>query len=390
MQPSSNPLSDRVREIRKRRGMTQRDLAAASGLGLHTVKDAESPDGRQLRVKTLAALARGLHVTTADLMTPGQPEADPVTADQWDDVRAALYRPAAQGAEPPTQRDVLASLRACMPDLAENRYTDVRAVLPDLIRDAAALGEEGRAAQSRVLNATAWLLTQTRQWDDALATGRRALDAAPDRGDKIAAANTLCWCLLRQGRLAEAGDLAVEWADRTEPRISRASEADVAGWGKLWLYVANAHVRNNEPGAAADALRVAGAAAARIGREVHTDLSTTRTFGPVTVPMIAAENAVLSGKPDQALEIAERLPRSGLAHAMSASVLRHRLDVAAARTEIRDYAQAVEVMDSLRRQAPQWLSHQRYARDVLATVIKRRRTLTPQMRQLADTVRLPL
>jgi hypothetical protein len=342
-------------------------------------------------VRTLAAIARGLHVTTAELMTPGQPEADPVAADVWGDVRTALYRPPAAGWEPTAEPDVLAALARCMPALAENRYSDVRAVLPDLIRDAALLGDDGRAAQSRVLNATAWLLTQTRQWDDALTAGRRALDAAPDRGDKIAAANTLCWCLLRQGRLGEAGALAVEWADRTEPRISRASDADLAGWGKLWLYVANAQVRNNEPGAAADALRIAGAAAARIGREVGTDESTTRTFGPVTVPMIAAENAVLSGKPDRALAIAERLPRSGLVHAMSASVLRHRLDVAAAHSQIHGHgADAVEVMEELRRKAPQWLAQQRYARDVLAVVIRRRRTLTPQMQDLADAVRLPL
>lgn len=390
MNDSSIPTFGRVREIRKRRGMSQRELAAASGLALHTVKDAESPNGPQPRVRTLAALARGLHVTTAALMTPGLPEADPVTADPWDDVRDALYRPGSPDAGPASQREVLAGLRACMPDLAENRYTDVRAVLPDLIRDAASLGEEGRTAQSRVLNATAWLLTQTRQWEDALTTGRRALDAAPDRSDKIAAANTLCWCLVRQGRLAEAGDLAVEWADRTEPRISRASEYELAGWGKLWLYVANAQVRNNEPGAAADALRIAGAAAARIGREVHTDESTTRTFGPVTVPMIAAESAILSGKPDRALAIAARLPASGLVHETSASVLRHRLDVAAAHAQVRDYPQAVEAMSALRRQAPQWLAQQRYARDVLSEVIRRRRTLTPEMRQLAEAVRLPL
>jgi len=355
------------------------------------VKDVESPGGPQPRVRTLAALARGLHVTTAELMTPGLGDAaDPVKADQWHDVRAALYRPAPAGGDGHSERQVLAGLRECMPALAENRYSDVRAVLPDLIRDAEALGEGGQAARSRVLNAAAWLLTQTRQWDDALTTGRRALDAAPDRSDKIAAANTLCWCLLRQGRLAEAGDLAVEWADRTEPRISRASDADLAGWGKLWLYVANAQVRNNEPGAAADALRVAGAAAARIGREVGTDESTTRTFGPVTVPMIAAENAVLSGKPDRALAIGERLPRSGLVHAMSASVLRHHLDMAAASAQTRDYGRAVEVVSGLRSRAPQWLAQQRYARDVMEGIITRRRTLSMEMRELADAVRLPL
>jgi hypothetical protein len=277
-----------------------------------------------------------------------------------------------------------------MPDLAANRYSQVRAGLPGLIRDAAALGEDGRTAQSRVLNATAWLLTQTRQWEDAMTTGRRALDAAPDTADAVAAANTLCWCLLRQGRLGEAGDLAVEWADRTEPRISRASDTDLAGWGQLWLFVANARIRNNEPGAAADALRVAGAAAARIGRWVHMDASTARAFGPAAVPMIRAENAMLSGRPDRVLAIAERVPGDGLADASSTSVMRHRLDVASAHSQLRGYAEAVDVLERLRRQAPEWLVRQRTARDVVEGIVRRRRTLTPQMRELAAAVRLEL
>ena len=383
---------ERVQRLRKLRGLSQKEFARQSGLSLRTVTTVEQGTAH-VRVETLKAMAEALHVQTRHLQDPGAPEQpDPMAGDPWEDVRAALYRPqpAGGGTEPAAEREVLAALRACMPDLAANRYSQVRAVLPELIRDAGALGEDGRTAQSRVLNTAAWLLTQTRQWEDALTTGRRALDAAPDRADKIAAANTLCWCLLRQGRLGEAGDLAVEWADRTEPRISRASDADLAGWGKLWLYVANAQVRNNEPGAAADALRIAGAAAARIGREVVTDESTTRTFGPVTVPMIRAENALLSGRPDRVLAIAERIPGDGLVHAMSASVLRHRLDVAAAHSQLRGYAEAVDVLEGVRRQAPEWLVQQRTARDVMEGIVARRRTLTPQMRELAAAVRLEL
>lgn len=389
MDPSTT--GERVQRLRKLRGLSQKEFARRARLSLRTVTTVEQ-DAAPVRIATLLAMAEALQVETRVLLSPGLPEQpDPMRGAPWEDVRAALYRPAASGgAEPAAEREVLAALASTMPALADNRYAEVRSVLPGLIRDAAALGADGRTAQTRVLNATAWLLTQTRQWEDALTAGRRALDAAPDRGDKIAAANTLCWCLLRQGRLGEAGDLAVEWADATEPRISRAAVADLAGWGKLWLYVANARVRNNEPGAAADALRIAGAAAARIGREVHTDASTTRTFGPATVPMIRAENAILSGRPDQALAIAGRIPRDGLLHAMSASVLRHRLDVAAAHSRLRSYADAVDVLDGLRAQAPEWLVQQRTARDVMEGIVRRRRTLTPRMRELAAAVRLDL
>jgi transcriptional regulator with XRE-family HTH domain len=378
--------------LRKVRGLTQQQLAVASGVSERTVQTVEQAQAG-VRLKTVAALAKGLRVTTARLLAPGEPDpGDPLQGDPWQDMRAALYQPLA-AAEPATEADVLGGLALLRPDLAANRYDRARAVLPALVADARSLGGQGRTAQSRVLNATAWLLTQSRQWEDALTAGRLALDAAPDPVDKVAAANTLCWCLLRQGQLQEALDLAVKWADETEPRrLSRASDADLAGWGKLWLGVTNAKIRNNEPGAAEDALRLAAAAAARIGREVEADASTTRTFGPVTVPMIRAENAAISGKPDLVLKIAaEDVPRGGkLVHAMSASVLRHGLDVATAHAQKHEWAEAVDTLDGLRRKAPQWIAVQRTARDLAEEVIARRRTLTPQMREVAAAVRLDL
>lgn len=381
---------ERVRRVRKLRGFTQRELAARSGLALRTVKTVEQGTGHP-RVQTLRAIAKALQVTTTRLMTSGQDGPDPVAADVWDDVRDALYRPAAgDGDEPATEAGVLAALAAVIPDLAANRYGRVRAVLPALIRDSAALGGDGRCVRSAVLNATAWLLTQTRQWEDASTAAHLARGAARGRLDAAAAVSTECWCLLRQGRLDEAATLAGAWADQVEPRFSRATTGELAAWGKLLLCVNNAAVRDNRPDDAADALSLAKAAADRIGREVRLDRSTARTFGPVSVAMIAAENAAITGKPDRVLRIAGKLPRSGLLYGESAARRRHGLDVACAHVMLRDYGEAVAVMDGLRVQAPEWLAQQRYARDILEDVVSRRRTLTGQMRELAAAVRLPL
>lgn len=389
MHPSST-LGQRVQRVRKLRGLTQRELAARAGIGLKTLQVVEQ-DAAPVRASTIHAIAKTLHVTTDSLDGPGEDRPDwpgfpdPLTADPWQDVRTAMYQPGERPGDQPSERDVLRRLRRLMPLLAANRYEDARAQLPALIEDSAALG---RTAQSRVLNATAWLLTQTRQWEDAMTAARQAMDAATDYGDKVAAANTMCWCLLRQGLLADAAALAVRQADEAEPRISRATPAELAGWGKLWLYVNNAATRNNEPGRAQDALRIAEAAAARIGREVETDRSTTRTFGPVTVPMIKGEAALLSGQPDRALAIAGTIPEGRLVHAMSASVLRHHLDVAGAYSQLRQYGDAVDVLEGMRLQAPEWLPQQQAARDLVEDIVERRRTLTPQMRGLAAAVRL--
>lgn len=380
----------RVRTLRMVRGLTQRELAAQARVAYRTVQTVEQGTA-PVRISTVRLIARALGVTTAELLQPGLPEApDPMLAAPWEDVRAALYRGGPAAEAPVGPRYVLAGLEAVMPDLAVNDYASARAVLPSLLRDAAAAeGERAMTARSRVWNATAWLLTQSRQWEDALATGHRALDAAELPADKVAAANTLAWCLLRQGRLAEGAALAVEWADRTEPaRFSRADPRLLAGWGKLWLYVANSSVRNNEPGAAAAAMGNAMAAAVKIGREVETDNSTARTFGPATAKMIEAETALLAGRPDKVIAIRATIPAGELVHEANAQALRSRLDEATAYTELKRWGDAVDVLDGIRRIAPQWLGYQRPAQDAMADVLRRRRTLTAQMREVAAAVRI--
>jgi transcriptional regulator with XRE-family HTH domain len=381
-----------MQSIRKRRGVTQAELAEASGVSVSLIRQLEQEQRADTRVETARRLAMALRVpTTALLAREGDSDdADPQTTDEWQPVRDALFAPARAGQpdEPPTHEGVLAALRGVRPALAANHYSQVRQVLPAVLRDAEALNGDGRKARTRALNLTGWLFVQTRQFDTAAAALQLATDAADSRLDAAAASNTLCWSLLRQGKLADARDLSTRWADDIEPRFSRATVAELSVWGRLLLGITNAAVRDNRPGEAEDALLLAGSAAARIGREVVSDASTTRTFGPVTVAMIEAESAAICDQPDKVLSIAERLPADVL-HPASASRCRHRLDVANALTQTRRHTEAVAVIEDLRRDAPEWLAQQRYARDILARIISKRRTLTPQMRDLADFCHVP-
>jgi transcriptional regulator with XRE-family HTH domain len=385
-------LGDVVRRARKLRGMTQQQLARASRVSLRTVKDIENGSGNH-RNATLHAVASGLTLRTSDLTLPGQAEHQPVPAEPWEDVRDALYRrmPGADPDEEPTADGVLAGLEDMMPVWRASEYSRARLILPGLIRDAMSLDgdEDGRSAKSRTLNATAWLLTMTRQFDDGLTASRLALEAAPGVADAVAAVSTMAWCLLRQGRLGEARDVAVKWANDTEPKFSRATTAELAAYGKLLLYVHNALLRDNQPHGADDALAMARAAAARIGREVPANASTTMTFGPVQVQVITAEAAGILGKPDKVIAIAERLPGTGLGRIEPVQRLRHQLDVANARGMKRDWDGFTEVMQGLRAQAPEWLANQQYARDIVASAIDRRRgPASADLQQLAVAVRL--
>lgn len=49
----------------------------------------------------------------------------------------------------------------------------------------------------------------------------------------------------------------------------------------------------------------------------------------------------------------------------------------------------MDILSRIRVSAPQWLPHQRYARDIVGRIVEKRRTLTPEMRLIADAVGLP-
>ena len=65
------------------------------------------------------------------------------------------------------------------------------------------------------------------------------------------------------------------------------------------------------------------------------------------------------------------------------------LDVAAALVATHKNNAAIGVLQDIHRVMPEWLPSQRYARDILGRVVDQQRTLTPEMRELTDAVRLP-
>ncbi|MFL4903057.1 transcriptional regulator [Streptomyces sp. MMS24-I2-30] len=286
-------------------------------------------------------------------------------------------------------RGVQAALRETEPLFSGDHFTALSVMLPPLLRDAEALGPEGRSVRVRLLQLAGWLMVQTRQFRAAEVALERALDDAADRLESAATVNTLCWLLLRQGELGKAYDLAVKWADETEPRMSRATPGELSTWGWMLLRVSAAAVRNSQPGDAEDALRLATAAAIALGREYAPENDFLRTFGPTTVKLKAAENAGVIDRPDMVLRIAERVPVFGL-RPTSNNRNRHLLDVADAYAKTGNYGDAFGKLEQIKAGSPEWLPNQRYARDVLGRVIKGRRTLTAEMRAMADVVGLPL
>lgn len=394
-EPDDIRIGARLQDARKRRGLTQRELARLSDVSISTIRKLEQGERQDTRLETARRLAAALHVSTVYLVARHRDEdpAGPATLDQWAPVRRALTSPAHPDDvdEAPTVDGVRAALADAMPLFSGDDFAELAEILPGLIRDADVLAEleseEGHALRVRVMHLAGWLLTQTRQFDVAGAALDRAMDSDPLQG--AAVVNTRCWLLLRRGRLTEARELATRWADEVEPRLSRATMDELSAWGWLLLRVSAAAVRDNRDGEAKGALRLAQAAASAMGREHAPQGDFLRTFGPVTVALKRVENAMVANRPDQVLRLAKRVPQGGL-RPTSNNRNRHLLDVANAQTCTRRYGEAVETLARIRGDSPQWLPNQRYAKDILGRIITRRRTLRPEMRELADAIGLPL
>jgi len=392
-------MGGRVRDVRKRRGLSQRELATAAGVSLSTVKKIEQGTYGGVRLETAHKLAIVLRVPTSALVTePDAPVPSPQAVQRWEPVRLALE--GAPGGQPdgePTLEGIRSAFADVVASLLAGRFSEVGAVLPALLRDTDALvsvsANGGRTAarslRAQVRQVAGSLMLHTWQFE----TAGRAFDMAmADASDPLTAMSVVderCWGLIRQGRLTETRELAFRWAAENEPKMSAATPDQMAQWGRLLVRAAMAAVRDNRPDEAAEALKLARMAAIGAGPDFTLSHS-WHVFGPMTVSVFAAEHAMIADRPEVVLTIGHRLESASAA----VPVLRHspslRLDVANAHATLREYAEAVGVLQQLRRDRPQWLPQQRYAADILAKIVKGRRTLTADMRELADAVRLPL
>lgn len=381
----------KVKQARKLSGLTQRELAKESGVSVSTIRKLEQGERSGARMETLHALAKPLRLRTMDLVEkPKEDGAREETRELWAATRAELVRPPATNIDDPaTPSGVADVLAASVPLYREHHFAELAAVLPLLLRDADTLGDDGRGVRVRVLQLAAGALTHTRQFDVAELVVRRALADARDRMDASASVNTLAWLLIRQGRLTEALTLATQWADDVEPRMSRATAAELSAWGLLLLRASGAAARNNQTGVAADMLKLARSAATAIGREVRPEHENVRTFGPTTVRMLTVEDALVKDLPDKALRLAEHMPLYSVRPSISVRS-RHALDVANAHARLGQYTESFGKLSEVQAGSPEWFPNQTPARDTLRTIIEGRRTLTPEMRHMADTLQLTL
>ncbi|MFI9411672.1 helix-turn-helix domain-containing protein [Nocardia gamkensis] len=380
-------LGERLRSVRKRSGLTQRELADSSGVSLSLIRKIEQGERDDTRMQTLRRLAVAMSCPLSALLGPDPRLPESGNGELWQPARQALVTTAgSQSIDPQPERSMYESLAAAVKLYHDNEYEQLARVLPQLIAD-------GREAppliRSRILQLVGSVMVQTRQLQPARTALEQSLRDAEATGSVLDAASaviTLCWLLLVERRFEQVRTLAVSWADRIEPRLSVATTRELSTWGWLLLRGSAAAIRDNRPDEADDMIRLANAAAVAVKRDSGSYHQYWTTFGPATVAMKRVENAIVDDRPDLALRLAGHVP-PGLSPT-SDNRNRHLLDVAAAHIELRGYDTAFDVLTQLSREARPWLIEQRSAKDLLGRIVAKRRTLTPEMRELADLIRL--
>ncbi|MEU7609565.1 helix-turn-helix transcriptional regulator [Micromonospora sp. NPDC049204] len=407
----SNPTTgDNLARLRRAAKLNQEQLAERAGLSVETVRKLEQNKPGAPSLGTLHAFARALGVHTSALIgdmsqaaARDEPDHQPLSLAE---IRRAVapvrgltgVALTAPVGDPPPADTLRAKLRAVDRAYQGNDYATALTALPPLLLDVRAAvdladsdGEPAAyALLARTLHLTGNLLIQLRAGDLAQTALTDALTAARRSGDQVVGATVvqgLCWLLMRQGRLAEAAELATSTADQVEPRFSRATPGELAAWGWLLMGGAAAKARDNQPEEAAELVNAAAAAAVRIGERDPggEHLLMVGGFDADRVQMARVENAAVAGDPGRVLTLAEAVPPGPTP--VGSSWQRHRLDVAWAHAARRQFVESEAILTGLGHLAPAWLRHQRYARDIVQTIdVGRRRAMTDNLAALADLV----
>ncbi|OKH91434.1 helix-turn-helix domain-containing protein [Streptomyces uncialis] len=403
-------LGDNVRDKRLAAGLTQETLAYAAGLAPSTVAKLEQ--GGSVRIETLHKLAKALHLKTSELMASSTPQA--VGCGEVSPVGLVGLRNALT---PPVGLEDLRPEVAGAPDLAALRevvrggsssynalkFEPIAAHLPQVVTDSNSAvahfdnGPERETAlsiRSEALLLAGRYLTAVRQFDlayYALSGAIHDARAVDDTHTASIAIGIMSWLMTRQGRFDDAERLAIETADRIEPRISQATPERLSSWGWLALHAAAAAIRNNRVEEAVAVRRIAASAASALGNQPAGSARYGR-FDTAVVAMKSLEDELIKDGGDPYRVIEESAGKAPLSDfSMRAAGVsetdnewnRHRLTVASACVMVGDHDGAMDRLVRIECDNADWLRHQRPAHDVLRTVVRaRKRKLTRDMRRL--------
>jgi transcriptional regulator with XRE-family HTH domain len=388
------PLGENLARIRTARGFTQDELAQSSGVSVDTISRLERGTHASARRSTLQALALALSTDPAQLLGVAPPEQDTADAEQLRRAVRALDLPDfAEPAEVLGLPELHDAASGAWSDYLAGRHAELLAGLPALMVDTRRVVHtlaDDHAAEAAGLLATSYRLAAGLSGrlglvDLAAHAAHRALDTArftsrPDL-DEAAALRYLAWVLVRQGDLAEAERIAVHAAERLDGGMLARPDGDRIGvFGSLMFNAASAAARGGHAERAEELLRVASAAAIRSGSD---RMDETGVFGPRVAAMQAVDQAMRTGQPDRAIQLAEQVPEAA-GRVPTFWEAGHRMHLAAACADLQRWKEVAEHLDAARGLAPQWSRVQPLGRAVISQLIEHRGRRSERIAELAE------
>lgn len=387
------PIGERIRVYRRRRGLSQRQLAGLVQRSESWLSQVERGIRSVDKLSVLIDIAKILHVKVETLsgqpfsLAPnGEPELDGMAAIQ----EALSSYPGLGVTTPPPARlhDIERLTTEVHLRYQSADYSAATRILPSLIKSVDGLvaesrGDERRRAlelQSSVYVAAAKLVTKVGNGELAWLTADRAAGAAlhadsPTLG--ATAAYQIACAFLKNDRLDDAENIAVV----TAANLDDDSPTGLSVRGALTLISAVIAGRRNDRGEAMERLQRAQLLADQLGEDGNHAWT---AFGPTNVAIHRVSTAAELGDAGSAIAQAEFVDVASLPNGLLSRRAQVHIDMAWAYTQRRADAEAVVNLLEAEQVAPQTLRYNILVRELLREMLKReRRTATPGLRALA-------
>jgi transcriptional regulator with XRE-family HTH domain len=387
-------LGRRIAAERRRRGLSQPELAMMIGRSVAWVSQVERGVRRVDRMSVLQTVAAALDLPLAELAAEA-PVVAAVTEEPPDarGLRLVLsgahaLRAMLDGRRPPTLSVLRSKSHQAWELTHAGRYTDLtellRGLVPDLETAARTLPESRRAEVFELMAATyqacSAALAKLGEPEAAWIAADRAMAAAERAGNPMlvaAGAFRLVFVFLTARHYEQAEETASTAANALRPMADQGDPQAMSLWGALTLQRAVTASRANEPDAAYRYLEQARQIGDRLG-EGRNDYNTE--FGPANVGLYEIAVAVELGDAGRAVRTAATVDTAGLSAERRARML---IDVARAHAQRRQVGEAVAALLQAEDITPEQLRSHDLVRQLVSDLLTMQDPPSRELRDLA-------